>query len=474
MQTSICIFNNVKVLESKEKEIGTPSLWGRKSGEGLYRFLTQAPVYRVILTMAVPTIISMLVNCLSNIVDTYFVGQIDTQSTAAVGVVFSLMCLIQALGAFFGQGSGSYMSRELGARRRNNASVMAATGLVYALLVGIVVCVSGLLLLRPLSLWLGSTPTILPYTEQYMAIILLGAPFQIAAFALNSQLRMQGNARHAMWGIIAGALLNVVLDPVLIFVCSLGLRGAALATVVGQIVSFLILYIMCSRSSASAVRLQLRRFSLRLHLVKEIVYGGSPSLSRQGLASIAVVLLNLAAADYGDAAIAAMSIVSRGTIFVICVIVGLGQGFQPFCGYCYGAQLYKRMHQGFWFTVVTGTVFLVIVSGVVFYFAEATVRLFRDDPIVIAVGVTTLRWQLAAYPLNAFIMTGNMMLQTTRRPFRANVLASARKGLLFIPFILILPHLFGLMGIAMCQAVCDVVTFLIAIPIVRSAFKSKK
>lgn len=235
------------MLESKEKKVGTPSLWGRKSGEGLYRFLTQAPVYRVILTMAVPTIISMLVTCLYNIVDTYFVGQIDTQSTAAVGVVFSLMCLIQALGAFFGQGSGSYMSRELGARRRDNASVMAATGLVYALLVGIVVCVGGLLLLRPLSLWLGSTPTILPYTEQYMAIILLGAPFQIAAFTLNSQLRMQGNARHAMWGIIVGALLNVVLDPVLIFVCSLGLRGAALATVVGQIVSFLILYIMCSR-----------------------------------------------------------------------------------------------------------------------------------------------------------------------------------------------------------------------------------
>lgn len=436
-----------------------------------YEFLTQAPVSRVILTMAVPTIVSMLVTCFYVIVDTYFVGQLNTQSTAAVGIVFPLMSLIQAIGSFFGYGSGAYMSRELGARRTDNASSMATTGLVYALLTGIVIAVVALLFLRPLSLVLGSTPTSLPFTEQYMAIILLGAPFQIASFTLNSQLRMQGNARYAMWGIISGALLNVVLDPILIFVCGLQLRGAAIATVIGQIVSVAVLLAMCHFRATTGVRLRPRFFSLHWHYVREIVYGGSPSLSRQGLASISVVLLNVAAAGYGDAAVAAMSIVSRVTMFVMAVIVGLGQGFQPFCGYCYGAALYNRLRHGFWFTVRVGFIFLLCFSAFFFCFAEQTIAVFRDDAIVIAVGSTALRWHLAVYPLNAYIMAGNMMLQTTRRPLRANVLSSARRGLVFIPFILILPHLFGLMGIAMCQAVCDVVTFIIAIPIVRSAFR---
>lgn len=436
-----------------------------------YEFLTQAPVSRVILTMAVPTIVSMLVTCLYTIVDTYFVGQLNTQSTAAVGIVFSLMCLIQAIGSFFGHGSGSYMSRELGARRIDNAASMAATGFVYAIITGVAIAAVGLISLQTLSLWLGSTATVLPYTEQYMAIILMGTPFQIASFTLNSQLRMQGNTRHAMWGIVSGAVLNVLLDPLLIFGCSLGLRGAALATVIGQAVSFLILYIMCNRRGATCVGIHLTKFSLRWHYVREIIYGGSPSLSCQGLASISVVLLNLAAASYGDAAVAAMSIVSRVTMFVMSVIVGLGQGFQPFCGYCYGAGLYARLRQGYWFTVKTGFVFLAIFAAVVYCFAEQTVALFRDDAIVIAVGSTALRWHLVAYPLNAYIMTSNMMLQTTRRPLRANLLASARRGLVFIPFILLLPHLFGLMGVAMCQAVCDVVTFLLAIPIMRLTFK---
>lgn len=436
-----------------------------------YEFLTQAPVSRVILTMAVPTIVSMLVTCFYVIVDTYFVGQLNTQSTAAVGIVFPLMSLIQAIGSFFGHGSGAYMSRELGARRTDNASSMATTGLVYALLTGILIAVVALLFLRPLSLVLGSTPTSLPFTEQYMAIILLGAPFQIASFTLNSQLRMQGNARYAMWGIISGALLNVILDPILIFACGLQLRGAALATVIGQIVSVAVLLAMCHFRATTGVRLRPRFFSLHWHYVREIVYGGSPSLSRQGLASISVILLNVAAAGYGDAAVAAMSIVSRVTMFVMAVIVGLGQGFQPFCGYCYGAALYNRLRHGFWFTVRVGFVFLLCFSAFFFCFAEQTIAVFRDDAIVIAVGSTALRWHLAVYPLNAYIMAGNMMLQTTRRPIRANVLSSARRGLVFIPFILILPHLFGLMGIAMCQAVCDVVTFIIAIPIVRSAFR---
>lgn len=181
-----------------------------------YTFLTQAPAHRVILTMAVPTIITMLVTSLYNIADTFFVGQLNTQSTAAVGVVFPVMFFIQAFGFFFGHGSGNYISRELGAKRHGNAEIMASTGFVYSLVMGCVVMIVGLLTIRPLAVWLGSTPTILPYTEKYMSIILIGAPFMTSSLTINNQMRLQGNAAFAMYGIISGAVLNVILDPIFI------------------------------------------------------------------------------------------------------------------------------------------------------------------------------------------------------------------------------------------------------------------
>lgn len=323
-----------------------------------YTFLTQAPAHRVILTMAVPTIITMLVTSLYNIADTFFVGQLDTQSTAAVGVVFPVMFFIQAFGFFFGHGSGNYISRELGARRHGNAETMASTGFVYSLVAGTVAMVVGLYMIKPLAVWLGSTPTILPYTESYMSIILLGAPFMTASLTINNQMRLQGNASYAMYGIISGAVLNVVLDPVFIFVFDMGVAGAAVATVTGQVVGFFVLLAMSRRGEN--IRLDIRRFSPRLAYLKEIVYGGSPSLSRQGLGCVAVMMLNVAASEYGDAAIAAMSIVSRITMFIMSVVLGLGQGFQPFCGFCYGAGLYGRLREGFGFIVKVGTAFLLV------------------------------------------------------------------------------------------------------------------
>lgn len=290
-----------------------------------YTFLTQAPAHRVILTMAVPTIITMLVTSLYNIADTFFVGQLNTQSTAAVGVVFPVMFFIQAFGFFFGHGSGNYISRELGAKRHGNAEIMASTGFVYSLVMGCVVMIVGLLMIRPLAVWLGSTPTILPYTEKYMSIILIGAPFMTSSLTINNQMRLQGNAAFAMYGIISGAVLNVILDPIFIFAFDMGVAGAALATVIGQIVGFCVLFFM-SRSGEN-IRINVRKFSPRLAFLKEIVFGGSPSLSRQGLACIAVMMLNVAASTYGDAAIAAMSIVNRITMFIMSAVIGLGQGF---------------------------------------------------------------------------------------------------------------------------------------------------
>ncbi|MCR5077690.1 MAG: MATE family efflux transporter [Prevotella sp.] len=434
-----------------------------------YTFLTQGPIHRVILTMAVPTIISMLVTSLYNIADTFFVGQIDTQSTAAVGIVFSLMFFVQATGFFFGHGSGNYISRELGARRHDNAVKMASTGFFTSFLFGLLILVVGEIYLTPLSVLLGSTPTILPYTEQYMRIILFGAPFLTSSLTLNNQMRLQGNAAYAMYGIVAGAILNVVLDPILIFSCGMGVGGAALATVTGQVVSFLILFYMTHKGENIAV--SFRNFSPSWRAYKEIFYGGSPSLMRQGLACVATMSLNVAAGAYGDSAIAAMSIVGRIAMLVFAAVIGLGQGFQPVCGFCYGAGLYDRLKEAYKFTVIVGTGFLVVCAVVGWLVSGSLIGIFRNDTEVIDIGMVALRWQLCTFPLNAFILASNMLAQTCRKPWRANLLAAARQGLFFIPLIFILPSCFGLKGVEMCQALSDVCSFVLTVPIVAYTFR---
>ena len=418
--------------------------------------------------MAVPTIISMLITSLYNIADTFFVGHINTQSTAAIGITFTAMFLMQAIGFFFGHGSGNYISRELGAKRHDNARNMASMGFFSCFFAGCIVGIIGLLLLQPIALGLGSTPTILPYTERYMGIIFLGAPFFMSSLTLNNQLRLQGNARYAMVGIVTGALLNVVLDPVLIFAAGMGITGAALATVIGQVVSFCILFVMTYHAGNIPIRWTSFKFSL--NGFKEIFYGGSPSFSRQGLEAISTMLLNLAAANYGDAAIAGMSVVNRVCMLIMAVIIGLGQGFQPVCGFCYGAKLYKRLREGFWFTVRLGTIFLLVCTLGGFAFTDTIIAIFRNDPEVIAVGSTALRWQLATLPFGATIMISNMMMQTCRKPWRANLLAAARRGIFFIPLVIILPTCFGLKGVEMCQAWSDTLAFLTTVWVMRGAF----
>lgn len=434
-----------------------------------YTYLTQAPVHRVIITMAIPTIISMLVTGLYNIADTFFVGKIDTQATAAVGIVFSLMFFVQAMGFFFGHGSGNYISRELGARRRENAVKMASTGFFSSFFFGLVILVLGEIFLTPLSLMLGSTATILPYTEDYMQVILLGAPFLTSSLTLNNQMRLQGNANFAMYGIVTGAVLNVLLDPILIFTCGMGVSGAAWATVVGQAVSFAILFLMTRRGENIAIHF--RNFSPSIERYKEIFYGGSPSMMRQGLACIATMSLNLAAGAYGDSAIAAMSIVGRIAMLSFAVVIGLGQGFQPVCGFCYGAGLYDRLKEAYKFTVTIGTIFLIVLAIVGWMISGTLIGVFRDDPEVIAIGVVALRWQLCVFPVNALILASNMLAQTCRKPWRANILAAARQGLFFIPLIFILPSYFGLLGVEMCQAVSDVLSFTLTVPIVIYTFR---
>ncbi|MCI1648687.1 MAG: MATE family efflux transporter [Bacteroides sp.] len=438
-----------------------------------YTSLTTEPVSRLIIKLAIPTIISMLVTAFYNMADTYFVGKINTQSTAAVGIVFSVMSIIQAVGFFFGHGSGNYISRKLGAQETGNAEKMAATGFYLALFTGIGITVLCLLFLTPISLLLGSTVTILPYTEKYLGIILLGAPFMTSSLVLNNQLRFQGNAAYAMVGIVTGAVLNVVLDPILIFVFDMGIAGAAVATLFSQMFSFALLLYMAGQGGN--IHIRYRNFTPSAHFIKEIIGGGTPSLTRQGLASFSTILLNVAAGHYGDAAIAGMSIVTRIGMFINSFLIGFGQGFQPVCGFNYGAGLYARVRQGFWFCVKGGFIFLLICAVCGMGYAEEIVAVFRKgDPLVISVGAAALRWQFITYPLGAWVIISNMMLQTIRKPIPATILSSARQGLFFIPLIFILPYFLGLQGVEMCQAMADLLSFFLAIPLTIHVLREMK
>lgn len=446
---------------------------GRTRQEEKIKYMTTAPVHQLVCRLAAPTIVSMLVTAFYNMADTFFVGRINTSATAAVGVVFSVMAFIQAVGFFFGHGSGNYISRKLGAREYETASTMAATGFVYAFLGGIAIMVCGLLFLEPFSRLLGSTPTILPYTKDYLRIILLGAPFMTSSLVLNNQLRFQGSAAYAMVGIVTGAAVNIALDPFLIFTCRMGIAGAAAATVTSQIISFCLLAAGSRRGGNIVIRL--RGFSPAPYFIREIVRGGFPSLCRQGLASVSVICLNYAAGMYGDAAIAGMSIVNRISMFANSALIGFGQGFQPVCGMNYGAGRMKRVREAYFFCVKWAAVFLFAVSVAGFIEAERIVALFRrDDPEVIAVGTLALRLQILVFPFGAWIVMCNMMLQSIGKAVKASIVAAGRQGLFFLPLIAALPRMFGLFGVQICQTIADVCALLLSIPLGVSVLNEMK
>ena len=432
--------------------------------EQKFHQMTEEPVGQLICRLALPCIISMLVTAFYNMADTFFVGMLKSNSaTGAVGVVFSLMAIIQAVGFFFGHGSGNFISRELGKHNYEEASNMAATGFFSALAAGLLICVLGQIFLEPLAYLLGSTDTILPYAKAYLRVILIGAPWMTASLVLNNQLRFQGSAAYAMVGIASGAVLNIGLDPLLIFVFGMGVAGAAWATIFSQFVSFCLLLIGCTKGGN--LHIHISRVQLKWSYYAMIIKGGLPSLARQGLASVATICLNQAARSYGDAAIAAMSVVQRIMMFGASAMIGFGQGFQPVCGFNYGARLYHRVKEGFWFCVKTSTVFLFAVGTLGFIFAPQLVALFRDDPQVIAYGATALRFQCVTFCFQGWVVMSNMMLQTIGRTAPATFLAVARQGVFFIPLVWILSAAFGMLGIQMTQTVSDCLTLICAIPI---------
>lgn len=429
-----------------------------------YLRMTTEPVPRLILEMAVPTILSMLVTNLYNLADTFFIGQTNTQSTAALGVVFPFMSLIQAVSFFFGHGSGNYISRQLGARQSGNATTMAVSGLVYSMAVIAVAAILGLLFCDPVLMAMGSTGTILPYARPYFIYILLGAPFISGSFVLNNQMRLQGNASLAMVGILSGALLNIVLDPVFIFGLGMGVSGAGLATFISQAVCFGIMLKMSFLSGG--VGIHLKEFRLSSSILKEITAGGLPSLFRQGLMAVSTMCLNLCASLYGDSSVAAFSIVGRVVGFALAIIIGFGQGFQPVCGFNFGAQAFGRVREGFRFSTLSGLVYCLAIAVLGLVFAPQIIGIFRaDDAEVIRVGTLALRWQCATFPALAPVIMTNMFLQTTRQTVPAVIVALARQGLFLIPAVLVGTFFYGLDGLILAQSVSDVCSLVLVVPL---------
>lgn len=423
-----------------------------------YRKMTETPVEALICGLAVPTIISNLITTFYNMADTFFIGMSNTSASGAVGISFSVMAVIQAIGFFFGQGSGNNISKELGRQQESRAKKLAATGFFSALIFGFIFMIVGLIFLEELCLLLGATPTILPYAMDYLKYILIGAPYMAASLVLNNQLRFEGSAVYGMIGLVSGAFLNIILDPILIFVVGMGISGAALATIISQFVSFCLLLWGLSRDGN--VHIHLKHFTPTLEYYKIIATGGFPSLCRQSISGISVACLNNAARPYGDAAIAAMAIVSRIVNFTNSLLIGFGQGFQPVCGFNYGARLYSRVKRGFWFCVKVGTCFLLVLSVLEFAGASTFISIFRrDDAEVIAIGSKALRFQCLTLFLNGWVMISNMMMQTTGKVFRASFLGLARQGIFLIPAVFILPSFLGITGIQVAQPIADLIAF---------------
>ena len=428
-----------------------------------FRRMTETPIPQLILSLAAPTILSMLITSIYNLADTFFVGQISTSASGAVGVVSSLMAIIQALGFMLGHGAGTIISRSLGSRDTTAATRFASTSFFTALVFGVVLAVAGLGTLPHFMMLLGSTETILPHACAYARPILIAAPLMISSLVMNNILRYEGKASFAMIGLVTGGVLNIALDPLFMFVFGLGTAGAGIATALSQSISFCILLSMFLRGKTVSQF----RITAVTHSPAEfgtILMTGMPSFGRQGLNSIGGMLLNIAARGYGDAAVAGMSIVSRIFMFIISVAIGVGQGLQPVASFNYGARKYRRVRQAAIFTIEAAFCMLVVLVGLCWVNGDVLIRLFRDDPAVTAVALPAFHYQCLAMLLQPIIVVANMTFQSVGASGRATFLACCRQGVFFIPLILILPRTHGLFGVEICQPIADVLTFLVSLP----------
>jgi putative MATE family efflux protein len=433
--------------------------------------MTSAPVRPLVLKMAMPSIAIQLVTALYNLADTFFVGGLGTSETAAVGAAFPLMSVIQAMGFFFGHGTGNFLSRALGRRELGKASEMAATGFASLFALSSALAALGLFMQKEIALLLGCSETMLPYAVDYIAYILIAMPFMSSALMLNNLLRFQGSASYAMIGMVSGALLNIALDPLFIYALGMGVKGAAIATMASQMISFgLMLY---ATALGGNLPIRLRSFSPKADNYRQILRGGFPSLSRQAVVAIAMAATNNAAVAYGDAAVAAISISLRISALASSVMIGVGQGFQPVCGINYGARKFSRVKAGFWHATGVASAFLLAFGALSFFCAPELVSLFRKgDAQVIAIGAKALRYCAFALPLSAFSIILSMMLQTTGMSLRATAMATARQGVFYLPLLFGLAPLFGLSGILLASPIADILSAALGVPFYISCVRS--
>jgi putative MATE family efflux protein len=441
------------------------------SAQAQYDKMTKTPVNRLVLQLGLPTTVSMLVTNVYNMADTFFVSKLGTSASGATGIVFALMAIIQAFGFMFGHGAGSNISRHLGARDVESARKFASTSFFLSLFCGAMIAVLGFTFHEPLVRMLGSTDSILPYAMEYSTWILIAAPAMASSCVMNNILRYEGKAVFAMFGLASGGILNIFGDMILIFGFHMGIRGAGISTAVSQYIGAVILYSPFVRGQVQS-KLKLKYITRRIEDVVNILTVGFPSLMRQGLTSISVMVLNQCAAPYGDAAIAAMSIVSRVLNFLFCIALGIGQGFQPVSAFNYGAKKFSRVKASFWFSVKSSMVVMCVSAFLGVFFAKEIISWFRDDPDVIRIGTLALRLNCISLFCMPTSLCGNMLFQSIGKSGRATLLSTIRSGLVYIPVLVILSSVIGLPGIQSAQPIADIISMAITLPMVVSFFKT--
>ncbi len=437
-----------------------------------YKKMTETPVAKLILNLGIPTTISMLITNIYNMADTYFVGTLGESAQAATGVLFTVQAIMQGIAFMLGHGGGTFIARALADKNTREATKYISSAFFMGGILGLIITVLGLTFLEPLVRFLGSTETIVPHAKDYGMWILLAAPFIICSFILNNGLRYEGKAFYAMFGLTAGGLLNILGDYILVMKCGLGVYGAGLATAASQVVSFAILLFMYLKMAQGTIQFQAVSKDVSLYL--RIARVGLPSLIRQGLTSVTNGLLNNITKPFGDAAIAAMSVVSRYSNFLMCVGLGMGQGFQPVASFNYQAKKYDRVKKGLLFTTAFGLVFIGAMSTVSIIFAEPIIAIFQKHPDVIAIGSKALRFTAVGMMFMPFSVPVNMLYQSIQQPTISSVLSLIRSGMVTIPLLLFGVPFLGLLGIQIAQPTADIIAGLISIPfIIRFVRKTK-
>ncbi len=434
------------------------------NAEAQHTKMTEESVVKLVVTLSIPTVLSQMITSIYNMADTYFVTSLGDSAVGAVSIVYALQSIIQAIGFGLAMGAGSLVSRRLGEKDNGNASKYAACAFYSAILMGFLLMGVCFINLDGLLRVFGSTETILPHARDYCFIILLGAPIMCSSFVLNNIVRAEGRAVFAMVGLTAGGVVNILLDPIFIFNLQMGVAGAALATVLSQCVSFIIL-LSFYLSGKSIVRISPKYLSKKIADYGVIVKTGLPTVFRQGLGSLATTLLNVQVKPYGDSAIAAVGIANKVYMLLRSFVLGIGHGFQPVAGYNYGAGKKERVKKAFWTATVLGTVIASIAAMLLLFFSGEIIGIFNPETEeTVRIGRRMLIFMGIALPVLGYSTYVNQLYQSLGFVKGATVLASCRQGIFFLPLIFLLPALLGLDGILWTQPVADALTFLISVP----------